>query len=195
MLQSAIGWFESEIGWFASASPQINYGFIRLYPIPLDCADIEYFLKYNPQLKEFKVRDCNGLDYSIFKYIGKYATEIQTLRVDINDFGRERTARGRYPLNARCFDRLRNLKSIALDFYGTYIVKVIRDIVAAEIPLKLLSVGGFFWNERTLLNNVKELKTLETSSWRIRGIMNSNGIINICQHLTELSKLEVSIDA
>lgn len=153
-------------------------------------ATIRCFLNLNRQLKKFRLRDCTGPDVRVYKYIGKYTTNIEILEIAVY----ESMQSFEYPLNAGYFYELKNLKSITLyDYNGEYIVRVIYDIAAAGIRLKTLCVGGNSNDseEMTLEVNVAQLKTLQELRWRLDGPFNR--VINICANLTELSMLDLRI--
>lgn len=169
-----------------------NQQFPKLKKIKF-CCDTDRskeFVKSNPQLKEIELSGFN-LDPTIFRVIGDYAIDIETLifRVGVvNSVG--------YPAGAKCFDRLRNLKSVTLFDYHEqeYLTEAILDIAAAQIQLKTLCVKSRseIPELHQFVEGISKLKTLETLQLKVAGLR-LRDVIHICKQLSELSKLRIRI--
>lgn len=181
-----------------------NRRYEKLTKIKFLCCDMDVdtakeFLKCNMQLKEIEFNYCSGLNPRLFQYIGDYATEVETLDINLGEFDFDEETPD-YSPNAQHIQRLRNLKSIRLtDWYCKipYLTEVICHVAAAEVSLKTLDVTSLKllrMDINRFVDGISKLKTLETLYLDVRGDLHVHHITHICQNLSKLTKLSILMD-
>lgn len=159
---------------------------------------IEEFFQVNPQLKNIILDDCPYASDQIFESIAKYVPQIEAIYYKPRKMNDRFTAPN--PIrntNIKYFGQLKNLKSLALILEPrstTYMLSVVRKIVAANISLEHLHLRDFDLYDRIdeFVVEISKLKNLKTL--KLRNIVNLKpfDILRISTHLSELSEIYFS---
>lgn len=126
--------------------------------IDIRSININEFLMRNPQLKKLTLKHCSHLDDSFLQSIVAHLPQLEKMHWKTKNLPNE--------FNIQYFGRMTNLRSLEIvDFHRNterYITRVIREIIAARIPLEHLRVSNYeFRNFAAFVYGIEGLNTLK----------------------------------
>lgn len=145
-------------------------------------ADIEEFLKQNSQLREIRWSFGGNHSDSILQLIAKYVPEIERI-----EFG---TKMETNTINTKYFGQLRELKSLSLEVNNdrSYVPLAVHELGSANIALECLKLYSFD-SSQVFIEGISKLHRLKTLNLRFVKEFTAPQLIEICEHLKELSEI------
>lgn len=150
--------------------------------------NLDIFLKWNPQMKDIQLLHLFGdnSDQNI-RLIFKHGPCVEKIRYEAREVSNS---------TAKYFGKLKHLKSLELCIFKTefsmWTVAVVREIVAADIPLEHLRLRNvILGNEsKRFVKDIIKLKALKTLTLKFLKHLSAHQILEICAHLKELTELD-----
>lgn len=152
----------------------------------LNMAYVQHFLKCNPQLKH--IRYFEHSSSSSLQSIAGYITQMESVNYWSYD---EKSA-----VHGKFFGLMSNLKSLNLftnKNSGIFLQSILREIAATNVPLEHLNLVGMVCSAdvNPLVDEFVKLKNLKSLCFTIDVHLTFPNLINVCQHLSELSEIYI----
>lgn len=165
--------------------------------VAVDNNNFEELLKWNPQLKDIGIHNCQSINDTVFETIVKHVPSIEKIsfsRHERND--RHETIESINNENVKYFRQLMNLKSLELvcvaktKSSSMWAMAVVREIVGAKVPLECLRLHGIDLGDESnqFANAIAKLKKLKTLSLKSVDGLCVSQILEFSKHLSELTE-------
>lgn len=156
------------------------------------CA-LEHFIQLNPQIKCFSMNTIVGtgvtnINSSIFRIIGTYLTELEELNI-INCYVGTDESIGNREENLCYLTRLKHLKTLSFESNLLANNKLLRALVAADIPIEILNLLRFKLSPQTC-QGLSKLIQVERLTFDFV-IMERGQLVELVEKLPNLNQLHI----